>query len=108
MSYLHTNLAGVNKCMISTVPVIFDFDEFGQPGIWPVDIDLVQLYLRAAIHMVNTYSPAALELSCELLTQGLQEQSLDSDSPSDEWIGNAVLVTAIRGVLGTQIPPIIS
>ena len=94
--------------MISTVPVIFDFAEFGEPGIWPVESELVQLYLRAAQHMVNNYSPAALELSCELLTQQLQQQSLASDCASDEWIGNAVLVTAVRGVLGTQIPPIIS
>jgi hypothetical protein len=94
--------------MISTVPVIFDFAEFGEPGVWPVDIELVELYVRAATHMVNTYSSAALELSCEQLTQGLQQQSLVSDCPSDEWIGNAVLVTAIRGVLGTQTPPIIS
>lgn len=94
--------------MNAELPVIFDFAEFGEPGVWPVEHEVVQLYLGAAQHMVSTYSPGALDMACDQLERGLWQQSLAQDSPTDEWIGNAVLVTAIRGIRGIKTPPIIS
>lgn len=90
-----------------TAPVFFDFAEFGEPGVWPVDPELIKAYLRAAEYMVENYSTPALGLACEQITQDLWNQSQESLSPTDEWIGNAILVTAIRGILGIQTPPII-
>jgi hypothetical protein len=102
------HIVGLNKSMRPTDSVFFNFAQYGATGLWPFSPGALTEYHSAATYLIDNYDQHSIELSCNAMIDRLRLIAApDQHLPNQEWLSNAVLVTAVLGLLGIQSPPIV-
>lgn len=88
-------------------PVLVNFGRLGFPGWTPVHPIEMQVIWEGVLEMFETYTPAAIEIMTRKIEARLMCYAFGNRPMDEDWITNALMVTAIRGWQGKEIPELI-
>ena len=83
-----------------------NFSGFGHGGYLPISMFEMELLLRGAEQMLEQYKAEAAQEVMDRLAHELWLQALDHEI-TETWITKAVMLIAMRGLTGHEIPDII-
>ena len=86
-------------------PVWFDFGNLGYPGWTPVTKFEMRLMLEGAQNLVQDNPREAVDHMIQRTRQTLINAAV-STGVNEHWVSQALLVTAMTGLLGYEIPEV--
>jgi hypothetical protein len=86
-------------------PVWFDFGNLGYPGWTPVTLLEMRLMLQGAQNLVQDNPREAVDFMIQRTRQTLFDAATQV-GVNDHWVSQALLVTAMTGLLGYEIPEV--
>ena len=83
----------------------FNFGDYGEPGLVPISVFESKIMLQAAEDIFQKHSRAA----CDFMIARKRSELIHESSVGmvdDHWVSRALLLTALQGLMGYEIPEI--
>lgn len=84
-------------------PIWFNFGNFGYPGWCPVTTFEARLMLQGAEDLIENNPKEACERMIYRTRRSLIDAAINTGI-DDQWVSQALLMTAMSGLLGHEIP----
>ena len=87
-------------------PVWWDFGDLGWPGWTPVTVLEMRILFDGAERLMQNNSPEVCRSWTQASSTQLTNQAI-TQGITPYWISHALLITAVRGLLGEKIPDVL-